>query len=174
MNIERELKTLLTKVSNEENINSHEASLMILNVLKEVSEEEYVAVHTAHIRELEKDDPVLYFLNHDFTYEKIKIESQPKVCDFSIDRKEFYKLIKILDKQGKSIVMNKTSFYTYFNHYKLPSYLSSIVSDRSYKNKRDENIYISQGKFWVKAQKGKQNKYRYNYRTNCWDKGANQ
>jgi hypothetical protein len=39
MNIERELKTLLSKVSNEENINSHEASLKMLNALKKVSEE---------------------------------------------------------------------------------------------------------------------------------------
>lgn len=174
MNIERELKTLLSKVSNEENINSHEASLKILNALKKVSEEEYVTVHTAHVREMEKDDPVLYFLNHDFTYKKIKIESQPKICDFLIERDEFYKLIDILDKQGLYVVMNKTSFYTCFNHHKLPRYLSSIVSNRSYKDKRDESIYIAQGIFWVKAQKGNQMKYNYNYRTNCWDKGARQ
>ena len=98
MNIERELRTLISVVSNEESIDSHEASLKILNALKKVSEEEYVTVHTAHIREMEKDDPVLYFLNHDFSYEKVKIDTQPKICNFKIEREEFCRLIDVFNE----------------------------------------------------------------------------
>ena len=68
--------------------------------------------------------------------------------------------------------MNKTSFYTCSNHSLLPKYIKNVVENKSYLTLKDDSIFISQGQFSIRKQKGSQIKYKYNYRVNLWDRGA--